>query len=1707
MASFTEKLKQLLQGGGYRSPDILSDKTKALARKAQFGKIDAPRLQQNVQQSPLTQDYITPKQDTQFTRFADFLKRNADPNQTLTTLVASEPGQRAVQQLAGFSRGATTLARIIPQINELSKKAEAVTPAPQGFMQKLARLQGTATGVAPQILGLGASPLTMVTSGLLGTGLNTAAEAVPGAINVLQGKRAGTDLKKIGEAAYSGGVKGVEQAPTYALTNFVTNGLSGKLPGLAGLTEKSISQSAPIDAIVKRVVKAAALETPWETLFYGIRDRQDGESLKQSFQREFEQNLKFNLAFAGINSYGDLRKVDRAELDRFVNKSIIETDTYKNTIGNEGGFIGEKELPKVQDIIQQQKNGEITYREMLDKIKAIAPNYKVEDIEEINRGLKQGERVIDDVSFLAQKHPELGLDKKTVDITKQTATDARSPMIRELELIANDRPESGFTKEQVDRIQTIYKSLPDNQKGQAEAFFDFMGVPRPTDTAKGNLEPLLQEARNYDSAENVRVVPDTLNIESLRGDKKGLMQLKAEGYTKIRNNNGEIDLSNIVPDKNAISLVAEANDKNILTDLNPTGTVLTKYNPKSRASMKLGKNITTLDKTSNSAPDELVTIYRGAPKNQKAIVPGDFVTTDYELAKSYTGDGNVISKEVRMKDVLDDVTEPLGGEYIYRPADIYNQAKGGMVNNQKGAIDLTAEVGGKKVAEIDQPEVLSVKSRIAKTSDITYPTKGRFEEFYTNYVNRFYPVEKLEHFVEGKTASKIIPKNSPTYTTKRLLGAGGVAELRHKQKFTPILNEIDNKGIAYDDMDAYLVSRRVVDSLDERGIESGITVEQAQKTISALEQKYGNLNDIAQKLYTYQDEGLQMLRDAGFIDQQGYETIKDLNKSRVPFQRVMDNVNNYLGLPTKKLQQPTQPIKGIKGSEKQILSPLESIMAETYSIEAAVSKNRVAQSIVNLKQLLPDLSIERVDTSGNNTISVWTNGQKELFEVPEDVARAVKGLNEESMSTLTKILSIPASVLRQGATGRNIDFMIPNVFKDQFDAAVNSKYGYVPFVDYARGLGHIVNYKYGDGDKLVEDWINSGGSIFFENMSGRKAISEQLQENSLKPRTSVRVVNKVSDLLDAIGDLSEKPTRVGLFKRALEATNNKELSAIESRDATLDFARMGAKMKDANSIIPFLNVGIQGVDKLLRTVKDNPSKTALLGLIYGVLPQVALSTYNNVFDGDGYSRVPDWEKEGNFILMVGREEDGRPKYIKMPKGNVVPYIANPIDNMVTYLAGNDPQSLGQLALDFFGNIIPIAESGDNLPQAISRTIGSNLPQAVKPAIETIANYEFFRNREIVPKYLQNEPAYKQFTKYTPETYKYIGNLLNVSPLKVEALLEGYLAGYIKVPQNVGETLVGIANGDIDENKIPVIRRFVGNYGNSDEQELKLAKKDPEAIAKQLYEEGQRPGFFSRLFGVTNTNASDVTEASKISSDVELEFRKLEFKDSDKITENIQDRFLLYKESDGDTKSIDLFDYINKDLSGDSIASLQNIQDNKSIAKTIIKQSELFKGDGGLGTADVIKYVDQLGHNYDEVLWETIGDFNNDIEIQYINKYMDSLPAESRTEYLDVMAKNGVFTSDKLKKMVSAGMLTQSQADYLKQRSNFYTYGSSGGSTGRAKKPSFSVIKTAAPRIDVSFERKVQKPTVKPPKISLAGANKTVDVGFKIKSSVLKNPFL
>lgn len=769
--------------------------------------------------------------------------------------------------------------------------------------------------------------------------------------------------------------------------------------------------------------------------------------------------------------------------------------------------------------------------------------------------------------------------------------------------------------------------------------------------------------------------------------------------------------------------------------------------------------------------------------------------------------------------------------------------------------------------------------------------KQTLDDTYTQWIDRYNPIIKVSRQAKKTLKQKgaeLRPEYDPEYLVRRLTGAGGIADYRFKTELNPILKQLEKSGISKLDMDTYLAHKRIAGFGTAGRNIYGTNPAQSQQVVNALEAKYGDaIKQIADPLYTYQNKGFQELIDAGFISPEASKIIKSQNPDYSPLYRVMDELDDYLGLPTRKTMVGTSPIQKIKGSKRQIESPIESIIGNTFRQRAAIEKNRVAKAITTLNQIDPSLGFKKVAKSSPDTITIWNGGKKEYWQVGRDIADVARGANEEVMNVILKVLQKPASILRQGATGRNPAFMIPNIVRDNLDAGITSRYGYIPFVDYISGLKSMIG-----NDDIYQKWQNSGAQISLGELSGKKGVQQLFTEKTAKKG----LFDWISSGLDVMGKYSEQPTRVGLFKRAYQKTGNPLLAMMDSRDATVDFARMGSKMKVANSIVPFLNVNIQGFDKLIRAIKNNPGKVILMAGIYGAAPQITSTLWNLQNYPKEYAEIPQYEKDSNFVLIKGRNAKGTVDYVTIPKGNVVPAIANPIQSFIDYVYKVDNQSFSKMALNVFSDMMPVIAQGSTPNEIALKTIGSNLPQAIKPITENLLNKSFYKyntnkdqTKEIVPYYLQNRPEYMQKYEWTPQMYQKIGEVFNVSPLKVQNLLEGYFAGYTKIPAQIVDMAYKVSrNEPIDSNDKPILQRF-------------LKETTPGSGNYAPIRKPTSPGLIERITGrVGATNEKVMTPEQEKWA---IEDMKYKMKSNNISLEKVNGK-VLYRKSNGDIGVID-----------------------------------------------------------------------------------------------------------------------------------------------------------------------------------------------------------
>jgi hypothetical protein len=147
-----------------------------------------------------------------------------------------------------------------------------------------------------------------------------------------------------------------------------------------------------------------------------------------------------------------------------------------------------------------------------------------------------------------------------------------------------------------------------------------------------------------------------------------------------------------------------------------------------------------------------------------------------------------------------------------------------------------------------------------------------------------------------------------------------------------------------DGLQAFLVSKRALE-VEGRGLKSGFDLDAAREVMKAGEAKFG---DAAKRLVDFQNRNLQYLKDSGVLSEKSFKSLVEAGKSYVPFSRILETEPGAAG-PGK-----ANALKGFKGSDKQIQSPILSILENTETLMKAAEKNRAIDSFVRLAEAVPD---------------------------------------------------------------------------------------------------------------------------------------------------------------------------------------------------------------------------------------------------------------------------------------------------------------------------------------------------------------------------------------------------------------------------------------------------------------------------------------------------------------------------------------------------------------------------------------------------------------------------------------------------------------------------------------------------------------------------------------------------------------------------------
>ena len=501
--------------------------------------------------------------------------------------------------------------------------------------------------------------------------------------------------------------------------------------------------------------------------------------------------------------------------------------------------------------------------------------------------------------------------------------------------------------------------------------------------------------------------------------------------------------------------------------------------------------------------------------------------------------------------------------------------------------------------------------------------KDRWMRFRTNILDDYEPIRKVVADVRQRTRDPL-ELEEDAETLARISRSTGIADMFVGEKvgdrwvggqvdfstldlsgksFAEILDPVQDK---LDDFRDYIVARRAQE-LHKRDILTGIRNQDADWTVKTLEERYGeDFKPAFENLLEYNDSLLQYLADSGVIAEGSLEKIREFNKNYVPFYRVKEGTKGLGG--GSGFGTLWSPVKRLKGSGRDIIDPLESILKNTYGYIKLAQKQQVSTALANLakkegvgdlleklvtpmrgqqftvgevskdlkdavpglEQLLEQLESVGVDPSEEllavfrpgdylgkpNTISVLKDGKRQWFEVDTELYKALEGLNTEQLDAWVGVMMKPARSLRAGATLAP-GFLLVNITRDQLVAGVQSEYGYVPFVDYGRGLFEVIRK-----GKRYEDFMVSGAT-----QSSLAELDRDSQQRNLRKLVDggglENVLKDPLDILRALSQLSEQGTRMGEYMRARKSLGDtksaKVYSGLAAREVTTDFSRHGAK--------------------------------------------------------------------------------------------------------------------------------------------------------------------------------------------------------------------------------------------------------------------------------------------------------------------------------------------------------------------------------------------------------------------------------------------------------------------------------------------------------------------------------------------------------------------
>lgn len=562
-----------------------------------------------------------------------------------------------------------------------------------------------------------------------------------------------------------------------------------------------------------------------------------------------------------------------------------------------------------------------------------------------------------------------------------------------------------------------------------------------------------------------------------------------------------------------------------------------------------------------------------------------------------------------------------------------------------------------------------------------------------------------------------------------------------------------------------------------------VTAYDSQMEAERLLKANPEFDALAKRVYAYFDDLLQYRIDAGLDTQKHVDAMKKRYPNYVPTMRVEGTEGKTARRARRNGGIVVSNAIGRAVGGDAVIMPLHTAMSrKTVAVMKNAGLNQFGEQLVqswNQDKSIPGVNkVDLVDYSStdqyvdseelyvpvtNNVFSVLRGNDRYNITMDEGLAQALNAFQPDKYanSDIAKLLKKGNDLFKALCTGYNPIFMVRNLVRDAQDAAFYSTDSATWAKMFPSAWKQIVT-----NGEIWQQYKALGGSYasMLDYTTGMvkepKSAAGKLAAKYESLGQAIEAAPRLAEFMTILANKGGSKTADGVKTGKFTQSDLME-AMLGAADITTNFARGGTVTKMLNKyLVPFLNPSVQGADKFVRNITDRKgfkawASLAIKAAALGILPELLNGLLYR--DDDEWDDIPDQTKSNYYLFKLG---DGY--WMKIPRGRALAVFSAGATYAQEKAKGNDPK---------FSDVIEVVKSNVAPTDIFNQNIATAWTQTKLFNPDNPGTTWYGGNIE--SDRLQNYRPGERYDEKTDELSKWIGKTFNLSPKKINYLLDQY----------------------------------------------------------------------------------------------------------------------------------------------------------------------------------------------------------------------------------------------------------------------------------------------------------------------------------------------